>query len=103
MKPVADRTEIGIDFPGKAYMGTFGRDSGFEVCADAEELLVKLLRSGEQRREVAIHLHYYLLADILSETAEAIAGGPAIDEAHRASLREGAQALAKALGGRRKG
>lgn len=100
MKPVADRAEVAIDFPDKAYMGAFGRDSGFEVRTDADEVLVKLLRSGEQRREVSIHLHYYLLADILAEMARAVGEGPAIDEAHRVALREGAQALAKILGKR---
>ena len=77
MKPVADRAEVAIDFPDKAYMGAFGRDSGFEVRTDADEVLVKLLRSGEQRREVSIHLHYYLLADILAEMARAVGEGPA--------------------------
>lgn len=101
MKPVADKAEVAIDFPDKAYMGAFGRDSGFEVRTDADEVLVKLLRSGEQRREVSIHLHYYLLADILAEMARALGEGPFIDDAHREPLREGAQALAKILGKRR--
>lgn len=101
MKPVADRAEVAIDFPDKAYMGAFGRDSGFEVRTDAEEVLVKLLRTGEQRREVSIHLHYYLLADILAEMARTLGEGPTIDDAHREPLREGAQALAKVLGRRR--
>jgi len=101
MKPVADKAEVAIDFPDKAYMGAFGRDSGFEVRADADEVLVKLLRSGEQRREVSIHLHYYLLADILAEMARALGEGPVMDDAHREPLREGAQALAKILGKRR--
>lgn len=103
MKPVADRAEIGIDFPDKAYMGSFGHESGFEVRADGEEMLVKLLRPGDQRREVAIHLHYYLLADILGEMARAVGERPALDTPHRTALRRGAQALAKALGGQPKG
>ncbi|MSO81200.1 MAG: hypothetical protein EXQ97_06200 [Alphaproteobacteria bacterium] len=101
MKPVADMAEVAIDFPDKAYIGAFGRDSGFEVRTDAEEVLVKMLRTEEQRREVSINLNYYLLADILAEMARALGEGPAIDDAHRAPLRDGAQALAKVLGRRR--
>ncbi len=97
MKPITDKAEVSIDFPEKVYMGSFGKASGFEVKADPDEVLLKLMRHGEQRREVTMHLHYYLLADILSEMAEAMAAMPPIDESHRAPLSEAAQALAAAL------
>lgn len=97
VKPITDKAEVSIDFPEKVYMGSFGKASGFEVKADPDEVLLKLMRHGEQRREVTMHLHYYLLADILSEMAEAMAAMPPIDESHRAPLSEAAQALAAAL------
>ena len=46
MKPVIDKAEVSIDFPDKAYMGSFGRHSGFEVRADEEEVMLKLAHSG---------------------------------------------------------
>jgi len=97
MKPITDKAEVSIDFPEKAYMGSFGKSSRFEVQADAEEMLLKMMHSGEQRREVAMHLHYYLLADILSEFARALKAMAPLDEAHRDALDNAAQALAAAL------
>ena len=67
MKPITDKAEVSIDFPDKVYMGSFGKTSGFEVKADPDEVMLKLLRTGEQRREFSLHLHYYLLADIIVE------------------------------------
>lgn len=102
MKPVTDKAEISIDFPDKAYMGSFGRDAGFEVRADVDEVMLKLVRTGDERREVALHLHYYLLSDILAEMAAALAEAPPLDEAHRQPLQESAKALADAVKRRRK-
>ena len=97
MKPVVDKAEVSIDFPDKFYIGSFGRRSGFEVDATGEEVLLKLIRPGAERREVTMHLHYYLLADILAEMAEALSKAPPPDEAHREPLQEAAGALVKAL------
>ena len=102
MKPVVDKAEVSIDFPDKVYIGSFGRRSGFEVDATGEEVLLKLIRPGEERREVTMHLHYYLLADILAEMAEALSKAPPIDQAHREPLQDGAKALVKALQGKRR-
>ena len=65
MKPIADKAEVSIDFPDKVYMGSFGRESGFEVRIEPDAMLLKLVRRGEHRRIVEFHLHYHLLADIL--------------------------------------
>ena len=97
MKPVVDKAEVSIDFPDKFYVGSFGRRSGFEVKATEDEVLLKLLRPGEERREVTMHLHYYLLADILAEMAKALSKTPPLDQAHSEPLQEGAEALVKAL------
>ena len=99
MKPLTDKASVSIDFPDKVYMGSFSRESGFDVHADADEILLKLVRPGEERREVSIHLHYYLLADILRATAEALADGPPLDESHTESLQEAASSLSAAVGG----
>jgi hypothetical protein len=97
MKAIVDKAAVSIDFPDKTYMGSFGRESGFEVRAEPDAILLKLIRPGEERREVAIHLHYYLLADILKSTAEAIMDGEPLDEAHIDVLQKSADALSAAI------
>ena len=61
MKSITDRAEVSVDFPEKAYMGAFGRESSFDVKVEPDEVLLRIVRGGEERRQVAIHLHYYLL------------------------------------------
>ena len=99
MKTIADRAEVSIDFPDKAYMGAFGHESSFDVKVEPDEVLLRILRPGDERREVAFHLHYYLLGDILREMARGLAAHDFLDEAHLQSLREGAAALSSSLGG----
>ena len=101
MKRVTDKAEISLEFPDKLYMGSFGREAGFEVQADQEEVLLKLLRPGKERREFTLHLHYFLLADILAEMATALRKEPLQDAIHREPLQAAAKALADAL--KRKG
>src|SRR5262245_15813639 len=99
MKPITDRAEVSIDFPEKAYMGSFGRDSRFEVSAGADVAAIKLARSGhEEKRVVEFHIHYYLLADILAELARVIASHPEIERGRHDSLAKAAAALHEALG-----
>ena len=95
--PIADRAEVAIDFPDKAYMGSFTRHSSFEAGTDSEGVLVKLVRGGGEKRVVEMHLHYYLFADILAEVAGSLAKGPPMDEAHRRPLLEAARHLVAAL------
>ena len=97
MKPIADKAEVSIDFPDKVYMGSFGRESGFEVRIEPEAMLLKLARRGEHRRIVEFHLHYHLLADVLRELAGAIAAGSPVDDLHRAQLADAVAALHAAL------
>lgn len=80
-------------------MGSFSHESGFDVRPEEDALLLKLMRPGDDRREVSIHLHYYLLADILAATAEVLTDQESQDEAHRERLQEAANALRAALGG----
>ncbi len=67
--PIPDKAEVSIDFPDKFYIGSFPRDAKFEARAEDDGLFIKLTRIGENRRQVEIHLHHQLLADILSEWA----------------------------------
>ena len=97
MKSITDKAEISIDFPNKAYMGAFGRESSFDVKVEPDEVLLRIVRPGDERREVAVHLHYYLLGDILGELGRGLTEHGFLDEAHLHSLREGVNAIAKAL------
>jgi hypothetical protein len=44
-----------------------------------------------------MHLHHYLLADILSEWAKSLAKESAMDESHRENLQEAIAKVDKAL------
>ena len=84
--PIQDKAEVSIDFPEKFYMGSFPRDAKFEARAEDDGLFIKLTRMGENRRQVEIHLHHHLLADILSEWAISLAKEPPMQEDHRETL-----------------
>ncbi len=98
MHSVVDKAEVSIDFPDKFYMGAFSRDSKFEARAENDGLLIKLVKRGGEKRAVELHLHHHLLADILTEWADSLAGQPAMDEDHRATLRAALERVEKALG-----
>ena len=95
--PIQDKAEVSIDFPEKFYMGSFPRDAKFEARAENDGLFIKLTRFGENRRQVEIHLHHHLLADILSEWAESLAGEPPMNELHRETLLAALAKVEKAL------
>jgi hypothetical protein len=97
-KPITDKAEVSIDFPDKLYMGSFGRESHFEVTADAEGVHIHLNRPGKERRHVGFHLHYYLLAGVIEAMGEAIGPVSGLPEHQRQRLKEAAQALAKQCG-----
>ena len=99
MRSISDRAEVSVDFPDKAYMGAFGRESTFEVKVEADEVLLRIVRTGSERREIAVYLHYYLLADILNELGQGLTEHAFLDDAHLSRLREGTEALVRALGG----
>ena len=101
IKSVTDGAEVSVDLPDKIYMGTFGRSSGYEVKVQPDVAMLRLRRGGEDWREATVHVHYYLLAGILSELAEGLDSMPPLDEAHRESLQAAAKALAHALRKRR--
>ena len=97
MKIITDKAEVALEFPDKAYMGTFGQTAHFEACADAAGVALKLERRDDQKRLVDVHLHHGLFADILEEIACSVAAQPPIDAAHRQALLEAARHLVDAL------
>ncbi len=99
LKPIIDKAEVSVEFPDKAYVGQFGRASRFEAHCDPDSMVIKLSRSGEERREVVLHLHHYLFAGILQDIAQSIEAEGRIDPAHAKETAEAAARLAKALAG----
>ena len=97
MKSITDRAEVSVDFPNKAYMGAFGRESSFDVKVEPDEVLLRIVRAGDERREIAVHLHYYLLADILKEIGQGLSEHGFLDESHLQALQDGAAALTRSL------
>ncbi len=97
MHPIADKAEVSVDFPDKAYIGSFSRHSQFDAYADADSVAVRLVRPGEDRREALIHLHYGLLADILAELARSLTARDPLDEQHRSELSEATKQLSASL------
>jgi hypothetical protein len=97
LHPIADKAEVSVDFPDKAYMGSFSRNSQFDAYADEDSVAIRLVRPGEDRREAAMHLHYGLLADILLELARSLASRDPLDERHRSELSDAARQLAASL------
>jgi hypothetical protein len=103
LHPIADKAEVSVDFPDKAYIGSFGRHSQFDAYADADSVAIRLVRPGEDRREAVMHLHYGLLAEILAELARSLASRDPLDDLHRTELSAAAKQLAAALEPRDKG
>jgi hypothetical protein len=97
MHPIADKAEVAIDFPDKFYVGGFGRDCVFEARAEADGVLIRLVCSEGEKRAVEIHLHHYLLAGILDDLAQSLAGREPIDEPHRQKLLDAARNLVAGL------
>src|SRR3974390_2232465 len=97
LHPIADKAEVSVDFPDKAYMGSFSRHSQFDAYADTDSVAIRLVRPGEDRREAIVHLHYGLLAGIIVELARSLPARDPRDEMPRTELSEAAKELAAAL------
>ena len=52
LHPISDKAEVPVDFPDKAYIGSFGRHSQFDAYADDDSVAIRLVRPGEDRREL---------------------------------------------------
>lgn len=94
---IADSAEVSVDFPEKLYYGSFTRHSTFEVKADGEGVHIELERSSGEKRHVGVHIHYHLLADILSGLGKSVAGCKDLSEPKREALREAAAEMLKDL------
>jgi hypothetical protein len=94
-KPITDKAEVSIDFPDKFYMGSFGRDSRYDVTADGEGIHMHLDRKRGEKRHVGIHIHYYLLAELLAASADAVAAVADVDPHQRAMLRAAGEKWSK--------
>lgn len=101
MKPISDKAEVSIDFPDKFYVGRFERESSVEARAEGDGLYFRLARQGEEKREVSVHLHHYVLATILSEWASSLAKADPIDRAHAKELIDALKQVEKALSRRK--
>ena len=93
LHPIADKAEVSVDFPDKAYLGIFGQHSQFNAYANADDVAIKLVRPGENRREAVVQLHYGLLAEILAKLARSLAICDQLDEQHRSELSAAAKQL----------
>ncbi|WP_193170462.1 hypothetical protein [Nisaea nitritireducens] len=95
-KPITDGAEVSIEFPDKAYLGYFRRDSTFDVERDSDGIAIKLVHPGDDKRVASFHLHDYLLADILSAAADCLENAE-IAAPQRTALAEAAAKLSAAL------
>ena len=43
LHPICDKAEVSVDFPDKAYIGSFGRHSQFDAYADDDSVAVRLV------------------------------------------------------------
>ena len=98
-KPITDKAEVAVEYPDKLYIGTFERTARFDAHLDETGISLSLHRTGadDVRKSVRMHFHYGLFADILRDLAKTVSSLPASDLAHRADLRDAAQALHSAL------
>jgi hypothetical protein len=49
LHPISDKAEVSVDFPDKAYIGSFGRHSQFDAYADDDSVAVRRVRPREDR------------------------------------------------------
>jgi len=49
LHPISDKAEVSVDFPDKAYIGSFGRHSQFDAYADDDGVAVRLVRRLQKR------------------------------------------------------
>lgn len=98
-KPIPDKAEVALEYPDKLYIGTFERTARFDAHLDEAGISLSLYRTGDAdvRKSVHLHFHYSLFAEILRDLARTVSAVPPSDVAHRDALREGAEALYRAL------
>ncbi len=100
---IQDKAEVSVDFPDKAYYGTFGQHSTFEVKSDEQGIHIDLQRDSGEKRHVGFHVHYLLLADLLTSIGQSLTKQKGLDQIHREALTEAAQVLCRGLEAKPKG
>ena len=94
---ISDKAEVSVDFPEKSYYGTFSRQSSFELKADEHGIHIDLQRDSGEKRHVGFHIHYHLLADLLTAIGEGLAKQKGLEQIERELLTEAAHSLSAAL------
>ncbi len=94
--PIIDKALVSIDFPDKFYSGSFGRHATFDLKVDEIGLHLTLESGGAQKRRVGIHLHHYLLGEIVEAMAAELAAARDLPVDRRQEIREAALVLAEA-------
>lgn len=97
MEPIADKAEVSIDFPEKFYSGSFSRGAKFEARSENDGLFIKLVRDGEEKRAVGIHLHHQLLSDLICEWAESLKAQKSMEKEHKKDLLAAIKKVEQAL------
>jgi|SRR5215469_6925082 len=97
-KPIPDKAEILLENPGKFSVVTFERPARFDAHFDDTGASLLLDDPGDRDvgKSVNVHVHYALLADVLSDLAKSVAAIPA-GHAIRRKLANAAKALNEAL------
>lgn len=96
-RAIPDMGEVSVDFPDKVYIGHFNRHSDFEASAKDDGLMLKMATHGGEKREAQIHLHHYLLADVLTEWAASLKEQPKMSPDHKETLLDALKAAEKAV------
>ena len=97
MERISDKAEVSIDFPDKYYSGSFSRGAKFEAQSENDGLFIKLERNGKEKRAVGIHLHHYLLADLLCEWAKSLKAQKTMEQGHKKDLLTAIKKVEKAI------
>lgn len=86
--PVPDKAEVSVDFPEKFYMGFFDRHAKYEVEAQDDGLMLKLIADAGEKREAQIFLHNHLFAGVLRDWAASVWKHPKMNDDHHEMLTE---------------
>lgn len=97
MKPITDEAQVAIDFPDKVYMGSFSRSSRYDVKVEDGGLFLKLTKNSRPKRSFEVHLHHYLLVDILQDWATALESDDSLTDKDRTDLQDAFKSLSEAL------
>ncbi len=97
IKAIGDKVEVSVDFPGKPYMGSFTRHSGYTVTADKEGVHIHLEHRVGEHRRVGLHIHHHLMADLIEEIGTALKETTPLDRTQRQRLEASAEALLAAV------